>query len=77
MFEQIKVYIYAAIAVVVAIFAAVFKYRGMKIDSLETEVEYHEKKDEAQDFEKQNVEAAAKAEADDVEIPTTSTTVTI
>jgi len=66
MFDQFKVYFYAFVAIVVAGFAAVFKYRGMKIDKLESDVEYHEAKDKAQDFEKQNVEAAAKAEAQDV-----------
>lgn len=67
-FDQIKVYIYMAFGFIVMAFLAVFKYRGERIDSLETEVKQHEKKDKAQDFEKQNVEAAARAEAEDDKI---------
>ena len=75
MFGEIKVYLYAAIAVVVAGFLAVFKYRGMKIDRQEDELEnkeqelqsvhkYHEAKDKVQDFEKDNAAAAASVGGD-------------
>jgi len=65
MFSQIKLYLSAILAGAVMLFAAWFKYRGDKIDNLEKEIENHEAKDKAQDFEAQNREAAARAEAED------------
>ena len=72
-FDQIKGYLALAAAAIVAIFIAMFKYRGIKIDKLEEEVENHEAKDKAQDFEADNREAAAKAEAGNEKHPTTGT----
>jgi len=65
MFSQIKLYLSTVLAGAVMLFAAWFKYRGDKIDDLEKEIENHEAKDKAQDFEAQNREAAARAEAED------------
>lgn len=39
MFSTIKAYLYGAVAVIIAIAVAVFKYRGNKIDGLEVELE--------------------------------------
>jgi len=75
MFDTIKLYGAAALAIIVAAFLAVFKYRGMKIDSQEAELEdrkeeleevvkYHENKDKVQSFEKDNAVAAAKTGGD-------------
>ena len=76
MFETIKLYIMAAIAVVVAAFAAMFAYRGQRIDTLETELGVAETKAavtakvveadrEVADFEATNKVERAKAEARD------------
>lgn len=73
MFSQIKLYLSAILAGVVMIFAAWFKYRGDKIDDLEKEIKNHEAKDKAQDFEAQNREAAARAEAQDAKSITSDT----
>ena len=67
MLDQFKMYIYLAGAAMLAFFVGWFKYRGKKIDDLEDEVENHEAIDKAQDFEARNREAAARAEAEDVE----------
>jgi len=73
MFSQIKLYLSALMAGAVMLFAAWFKYRGDKIDDLEKEIENHEAKDKAQDFEAQNREAAARAEAEDAKSITSDT----
>jgi len=73
MFAQLKAYLLAAAGIAIAVFAAVFKYRGMKIDKLEHEVKEHEAKDKAQDFVADNREAAARAEAKDHEVITDGT----
>lgn len=73
MFGEIKIYLYAILAIVVTAFTTIFKYRGIKIATLEKDVEYHEAKDTAQKFEKQNVEAAAVVEAKDAKDLTTGT----
>jgi len=72
-FSEVKTFIYGAIMFVVMTFIAWFKYRGAKINSLEEEVKKHEAKDKAQDFEAQNREAAARAEAEDEKSITTHT----
>lgn len=74
--DNIKSFLVAAALIAAAVFAALFKYRGERIDSLEDEVANHEAKDKAQDFEANNREAAAKAEAQD-ERDITSGTYTI
>jgi len=73
MFSQVKIYLSALLAGIVMLFAAWFKYRGDKIDDLEKEIENHEAKDKAQDFEAQNREAAARAEAEDAKSITSDT----
>jgi len=73
MLSQIKLYLSALMAGAVMLFAAWFKYRGNKIDNLEKEIENHEAKDKAQDFEAQNREAAARAEAEDAKSITSDT----
>jgi len=73
MFSQIKLYLSAILAGAMMLFAAWFKYRGDKIDDLEKEIENHEAKDKAQDFEAQNREAAARAEAEDAKSITSDT----
>jgi len=77
MFDQIKIYLTMVGAALVALFIAIFKYRGMRIDTLEKEVKDAEAKDKAQDFEAQNREAAARAEAEDAKRITTNDTFTI
>lgn len=77
MFDQIKIYLTIAGAAFVALFIAIFKYRGMRIDTLEKEVKDAEAKDKAQDFEAQNREAAARAEVEDAKRITTNNTFTI
>ena len=64
--SQFKSYIYLIGAAIITFFIGWFKYRGMKIDDLEEEIENHEAIDKAQDFEADNRAAAAKAEALDV-----------
>lgn len=63
--SEIKTFLYGAIMFIVMGFIGWFKYRGQKIDDLEQEVQNHEAKDRAQDFEADNREAAARAEAED------------
>ena len=70
--NPIKGYLYAAGAAILAILITIFKYRGVKIDSLEAEVEEAkgkaavvdkviEAERKVSDFETQNKVAAAKA----------------
>ena len=78
MFDTIKMYGAAALAVVIAIFVGMFKYRGAKIDSLEEDLVEEANKArvveqaikaerKVLDFESDNRVAAAKAEARDYE----------
>ena len=66
-FGQIKAFLFTILGFIVMAFLAVFKYRGQKIDSLKNEIDQHELKDKAQDFEKNNVIKKAEAEAIDYE----------
>ena len=73
MFDTIKLYLYAAGAAALAIFVAIFKYRGAKIDDLEDTIDVMDRNDKVKDkvrdnevnvsdYEADNRVAAAKAE---------------
>ena len=78
MIDSVKMYMAMALAAIVAVFLAVFKYRGSKIDSLEDDLDNAADKaavvdkkiastKKKTDFEANNRVAAAKAEARDYE----------
>ena len=65
MIGTFKDYFYIALGLVVIGFSALFKMRGLKIEAQEREIDAHEAKDVAQDYEADNRVAKAKAEAQD------------
>ncbi len=67
MFASIKDYFYIVIGFIVMGFVAVFKYRGMKIDSQAEEIEGLEAEGKKQDFETTDRVNKAIAEAKDAD----------
>ena len=64
MFDQFKLYLYAAAGAVVAIFIAIFKYRGAKIDDLEEDIEVMVHNDKVKDKVRDNEIKVSDYEAD-------------